>query len=232
MSRDYNDFYIKKTPCGSGNINEYRAKQIARNVFEEDLTMPDNDLGEDICEDDVDGADNRYTYTEDEYCSNDAHTKYQGYINDLNDVNDNLNALKDVMSKTRKTISEIMKLPVFEAFSEIGQRTEKKFSFDEYLTIMSDTIDGEIINIQKKQHSKYVGGYLFLTISDDRKELLFKRELYFQKDGQWVENTGEGRLRLSKFDWEKSKDAMNAILKKQKCGEIYKLSVDPPDNNN
>lgn len=128
-----------------------------------------------------------------------------------------------------KKRSDSSKKPLMEIILNFFKSFEHRISFDEYINMLSRSIDDNIIEEQKQESGKiFVGGHIFFKISDDKKFLLFNVENYYKKGEKWFKNKSGGRTLLSKFDND-SAQMINDIWEKQKNGGVWEYKIDPPN---
>lgn len=122
-----------------------------------------------------------------------------------------------------------LKKDIIRAFENWFKRS-KQISFDDYINKLSESIDQDIIASLKNDVNKQcAGGYLYCRISDDKKSLNFKIEIFYKSGEQWFKDEKIGKSEISKFEPKTSKNAFEDIWKCQKSGEEYKLKIDPPE---
>lgn len=123
----------------------------------------------------------------------------------------------------------ILKRDIIKAFENWIKRG-KQISFEDYINKLSESIDEDIIaSIKRDSDKQCAGGYLYCRISDDKKVLDFKIEIFYKKGEQWFKDEKIGKSEISKFDPKTSKSALEDIWKCQKNGEKFKLKIDPPE---
>lgn len=122
----------------------------------------------------------------------------------------------------------LSKVSVKEVILNFFRVFEHKISFDEYMDMLSKSIDESVIEEQKREPGKiFMGGHISFSISDDKKFMLFNVENYYKKGEEWFKNKSGGKTPLSKFD-NGSAQMINEILKKQENGEVFEYKIDPP----
>ncbi|MBD5145431.1 MAG: hypothetical protein HDT21_05905 [Ruminococcus sp.] len=132
---------------------------------------------------------------------------------------------KDVFDEN----DSILKKDIVKAFENWFKRC-KQISFEDYISKLSESIDEEIItSVKNDADKKCAGGYLYCRISDDKKALNFKIEIFYTNGEQWFKSEKVGKSEISNFDPKTSKDAFEEIWLCQKNGEEYKLKIDPPE---
>lgn len=145
--------------------------------------------------------------------------------------NDKLVAGFERLVKLDKKRSELCGSQIKKIWKKVIGSIEHKLSFDEYLIMLSESIDKNIIETQKQDKEKvFVGGHIFFKISEDKKYLQFNVDNYYKKGEEWFKNQSSGKTALSKFNSD-SVQRLKDIWEKQKNGEEWKYNIDPPEFN-
>lgn len=120
---------------------------------------------------------------------------------------------------------------VRKAFKSLFARLGR-MPFDEYVDALSGAIDRDIEKTLKADAEKQcLGGYIYFSVSEDKKLLNFRTEIFYKKGEQWLKDEKKGKTEIKKFDPKTSKETLEEIWKTQKSGEDWKYKIDPPTQN-
>lgn len=107
-----------------------------------------------------------------------------------------------------------------------------RMSFDKYVEALSEAIDRDIgKSLNADAEKQCLGGYIYFSISEDKKLLNFRTEIFYKKSEQWLKDEKKGKTEIKKFDPKLSKETLEEIWKTQKSGEDWKYKIDPPMQN-
>lgn len=110
------------------------------------------------------------------------------------------------------------------------EKHARKLSFDEYIDEMSSRIDKNILDtIAEDKNKKHYGGYIYFTISEDKKYLNFKITNYYKADEQWYNSENTGKTKITIFDPDTSKATLKEIYAAQQSGKEYKIEISTPE---
>ena len=106
----------------------------------------------------------------------------------------------------------------------IEKKINRKLNFEEYIELISSMIDERIIKTQTDQEIRFISGKMHIKINNERKQLEFKVESYYQNAmKQWIKQESKGHTILSRFD----ESAYPQLREIYKNGELV-LDIDPP----
>ncbi len=120
---------------------------------------------------------------------------------------------------------------IFDTFNEfegiikdVWKRFKHRVSFEEYLEATGEVIDEKIIEIEKKEKLRYIGGSCYFKASEETMDITARLELFFQDDfGRWIKKEPRFSVPIDLF----KKDVQENFIPQMYKQEI-KIDVEPP----
>jgi hypothetical protein len=133
---------------------------------------------------------------------------------------------KKIFDRMDKTMSDLNSI-INSIISNVFDSLERKLTFDEFLQVISLTLDKRILATQEEQRIKFISGKIIFAVNRMKKVLEYKADCYYQDAfKEWIKQEHRGYIKFSSFD-KSAESQLKEIISKGKM----ELEIEPPSND-